>query len=376
MPINNNLKICNRCIMDESALGIEFDKNGICSYCTEFENKLIENNSVKNIINDTNYSRLIELIKFNGRNKKYDCIIGLSGGVDSSWVLYLAVKSGLRPLAVHMDNGWNSELSQENIQNLVNKLGVDLYTHVIDWNEYKKLQQSFFDANVIDIELLYDNALAKVNFSLANKYGLKNILSGSNSATEGMRMPLNWAYKNKYDKTNIKSIWKKFGDKSKIKTFPFFGIFDFLFFVGLKRIKWVSFLDYTNYNKEDAINTLISEVGYRPYPYKHYESIFTRFYQGYILPNKFGVDKRKIHLSTLICTNQISRDKALNLMKFSPYPNQKDLDTDLQYFLKKMGWTQKTLDEYINQKVVQHEEYGSEDKYWKIMFTIKSLFKK
>ena len=373
---NNNLRICTRCVMDESAAGINFDNNGICSYCIDLEEKLKNNNSTKNIINDDNYKNLITKIKKDGENKKYDCIIGLSGGVDSSWVLYLAVKSGLRPLAVHMDNGWNSELSQENIQNLVTKLNVDLYTHVIDWNEYKKLQQSFFDANVIDIELLYDNALAKVNFSLASKYNLKYILSGSNSATEGMRMPLNWAYKNKYDKTNILSIWNKFGDKTKIKTFPFFGIFDFIFYIGFKGIKWLSFLDNTNYNKQDAINTLINDVGYRPYPYKHYESIFTRFYQGYILPNKFKVDKRKIHLSTLICTNQLSRTDAVKQMESDPYPSEQELELDLQYFLKKMGWTKQMLFEYINTAEQPHEKYGSEDFYWNLMFKIKKILKK
>jgi hypothetical protein len=307
------------------------------------------------------------------KNKRKKVFVGLSGGVDSSWVLYLAKKHGLRPLAVHMDNGWNSELSQENIQNLVTKLEIDLYTYVIDWSEYKNLQQAFFDADVIDIELLYDNALYKVNHMLASQFGLKYLLSGSNTSTEGMQMPLNWAYKNKLDKTNILSIWKRKGLGTKLKSFPSFGFKDQFYYRMIKGIKWASFLDYFDYNKEEAITILQSEVGYRPYLYKHYESVFTRFYQGFLLPEKFGADKRKVHLSTLIITGQMTRNEALDILKSPPYFSKSELESDKDYFLKKMNWSENKLSEYLNRPEIDHEYYGTENPIWDKMVKLKMI---
>lgn len=362
--------ICPKCVMDSSALGFQLVGNG-CNYCGNFETKLKTSVVFNNLDRSKQRDSFIEEVKKDGKNKKYDCIIGLSGGVDSSWVLYLAKQHGLNPLAVHMDNGWNSELSQENIQNLVRKLDVDLYTYVIDWNEYKSLQQAFFNADVIDIELLYDNALYKVNHLLANKYGLKYLLSGSNTATEGMQMPLNWAYKNKLDKKNIFSIWKKKGLGKKLKSYPSFGYVDQFYYRMFKKIKWNSFLDYFDYNKEEAIKTLVEKVGYRPYLYKHYESVFTRFYQGYILPEKFGVDKRKVHFSSLIITGQISRSEAIELLKKPPYYSQEALEEDKAYFLKKMNWTEKDLETYLTRPEIPHEFYGTENKVWEKMVQIK-----
>jgi hypothetical protein len=248
----------------------------------------------------------------------------LSGGVDSSWVLVQAVKYGLRPLAVHLDNGWNSELAQNNIYKLVSILGVDFYTHVIDWDEYRNMMEAFFQSDVIDVELLYDNAMLAVNYQQANKYKIRYILSGTNQSTEGMRIPESWNWY-KYDKAGIKNIVKNF-TKIKTKTFPFFSTFDFLIYNYFKQIKWVPFLDLFIYNKNNALLHLEDNYGYKRYPYKHYESIFTRFYQGYILPKKFGIDKRKLHLSTLIMTNQLSRDQALSLLNNIPYESTSDLN--------------------------------------------------
>ena len=294
--------MCTRCLMDTTAEGIFFDEKGVCNYCKEFEEKL--KHPYKKI--NLNLEQLVEKIKKDGKDKPYDCIVGVSGGVDSSYTLIKVKELGLRPLAVHMDNGWNSELATNNIKNLVDGLGVDLYTHVIDWIEYRELMQAFFDADVIDVELLYDNAMLAVNYQQANKFGVKYILAGSNTSTEGMKMPLNWNWF-KHDKKNIINLGKK--RKIKLNTFPVIGTFDFIINEFIKKIKWISFLDYLDYyNKFEALDILQNKYSYKPYPFKHYESIFTRFYQGYILPNKFNVDKRKVHLSTLIISNQISRD--------------------------------------------------------------------
>ncbi len=350
----SNIVICKRCIMDSTAENIHFDENGYCNYCSDLINK-IKKNSLNN--NSNSLDALIEKIKANGKGKKYDCIIGVSGGVDSSYVLHLAKEKGLRPLAVHMDNGWNSELATSNISNLVNKLGVDLYTHVIDWNEYRNMMQAFFDADVIDIELLYDNAMLAVNYALAQKYNIKYILAGTNTTTEGMAMPKNWNWF-KYDKKNIYSIVKKF-NSVKIKTFPSIGTLKLGYMTYVKGAKWVSFLDYFDYDKNRALE-ILKTYDYKPYPYKHYESVFTRFYQGYILPTKFNVDKRKIHLSTLICSGQMSREDAVNIMNNIAYPSSEALAEDREYFLKKMSWSEDMLEAYLSRPEKKHNIYGSE----------------
>lgn len=359
----SDYRICTRCVMDTSAPDISFDEQGMCNYCSEF----LEKHShvlFKNEFQRTEERNgLVAKIKKAGRGKRYDCVIGVSGGVDSAWTLYQAVKSGLRPLAVHMDNGWNSELAQSNIENLVRKLGIDLYTHVIDWDEYRRLMQAFFDADVIDIELLYDNAMQAVNYRQAKQHGVKWILAGTNQATEGMRIPSTWNWF-KYDKKNIKSLARKFGHGMRLKTFPAISISNLIYFRFIRRIKWVSFLDYFDYQKSDASIILGKSLGYKPYPYKHYESIFTRFYQGHLLPEKFGVDKRRLHLSTLVISKQMNRAEALSLMDQSPYPSQQDLESDIQYFLKKMHWSNDQFREYLLRKERLHAEYGSEKPFW------------
>lgn len=353
----NQYSTCKRCVMDSSAEEFVINDEGICNFCIDF---LIKQDNEYNQEN-FNIVELVSLVKNNGKNKNYDCIVGLSGGVDSSWALIQAVKLGLNPLAVHMDNGWNSQLAQNNIENLVKKLDVDLYTYVIDWDEYVALQKAFFRSNVIDIELLYDNALAKVNYEQAAKYNIKHILSGSNSSTEGMQMPQKWAWRNKLDYLNIRSIFKEFGDGSSIISFPGIGFYYYLYY-KIKGITWVPFLNYFDYKKDEALEILKQEYDYIPYPYKHYESVFTRFYQGFILPKKFNVDKRKIHLSNLIITNQLTRDQAIEILSDDPYSNEKNLQEDMDYFLKKFNWTKKQLDDYLAQPQISHDNYRTEYK--------------
>ena len=345
-----NFKVCTNCVMNTSAKNIYFDQYGQCNYCKSFILK-IKNKKKENI------DSLIKLIRNNKNknNSKYDCIVGLSGGVDSSYTLVKVVESGLRPLAVHMDNGWNSELAQNNIENIVKILNVDLYTNVLNWNEYKDMMNSFFDSDVIDIEMLMDNAMLSVNYQMAKKEKLKFILSGSNTSTEGMSMPenMNWI---KFDKKNIKAIIKKFGN-NKIRTYPVIGILDLVKYISVDKIKWVNFLDYFSYDKNEATQYLIKNFNFKPYEYKHYESIFTRFYQGYILPEKFKVDKRILHLSTLIVTKQLSRNKALEILNKSPYPSELKLKEDKEYFLKKMSWNKEKLENYIKRKPKSHKDF-------------------
>lgn len=366
--MKKSYQVCTRCVMDTSASDISFDENGVCNYCTEFlarSGHILQKDPMQRT---QELDLFVAKVKEDGKGKPYDCIIGVSGGVDSSWVLVQAVNLGFRPLAVHMDNGWNSELAQNNIANLVRGLGVDLYTHVIDWNEYKNLMQAFFDANVIDVELLYDNAMLAVNYQQAAKYKIKFILSGSNQATEGMRMPQGWNWL-KFDKRHIKGLAKR-GGLTQLETFPTIGTLQFTWFEFVRRIHWTPFLDYFDFNKKLAMETLQSNYGYKPYPYKHYESIFTRFYQGYILPKKFFVDKRRLHLSTLVASGQMDRDEALKDLEGIPYPAVESLEEDKRYFLKKMGWSPEQLANYIAAPSVQHSEYPSEKPGWDYLLSI------
>ena len=347
------MKVCKRCLMNSDVKEFFETSNG-CNFC----DAMVTEKSIL-AISEEDRASILSDVKNQGKNKQYDCIVGVSGGLDSSYALYLAVKEGLRPLAVHMDNGWNSELAQHNISNLVTKLGVDLYTHVIDWHEYRDMMQSFFDADVIDIELLYDNAMLAVNYSLARKYKIKYILAGTNNSTEGIPIPSSWNWY-KYDKKNILDICTKYGKNSKYKSFPFISTIDRILFRKIHKINWISFLDYYDYEKESAISLLKDKFDYRPYPYKHYESVFTRFYQGYILPNKFHVDKRLPHLSALVVNNQISRSLGLEILNTSPYPSERDLDIDKEYFLKKMNWSLENLEEYLKRPPVSHDHFRTE----------------
>jgi N-acetyl sugar amidotransferase len=360
--MTDSYQMCSRCIMDTSAQDITFDAHGVCNYCTQFIERSGHLFAKSDSVRAKELEEFVAKIKEGGRGKRYDCVIGVSGGVDSSWALVQAVRLGLRPLAVHMDNGWNSELAQNNIANLVRGLNVDLYTHVIDWDEYRKLMQAFFDADVIDIELLYDNAMLAVNYQQAAKHGVKFILGGTNQATEGMRIPKTWNWF-KYDKRNIRALARKFGQTS-LKTFPAIGTVEYIWYEFVRKNRWISFLDYFDYNKFNALDVLQQEYGYKPYPYKHYESIFTRFYQGYILPKKFGVDKRRVHLSTLVVAGQMSREQALQGMQGIPYPSEKALEEDKQYFIKKMGWRMSQLEEYIARPEKSHLLYPSEKRLW------------
>lgn len=369
--MNETFQECTRCVIDAHAADVVFDSAGRCNYCTAMLEKLATYQPTDPKVLETKLGAFIEIVRTAGRGKRYDCIVGVSGGADSAYALYLAKQHGLRPLAVHMDNGWNSELAVNNIENLVRKLGVDLYTHVVEWREYRALQQAFFDADVIDVELLYDNAMLAVNYGLATRYGVKYMLSGSNTTTEGMRVPRNYNW-NKFDRKNILAIARQ--DGVKVRSLPTIGVKGFAWHRLVRRTQWVPFLDYIDYNKEHCIDVLVKELGYRPYPYKHYESVFTRFYQGYLLPTKFGVDKRRLHLSSLICSGQMRREQAKELLAHSPYPDPDDLQADIEYFLKKMGWSERDLADYLARPERPHDDFDSEASLYAKLLELQKRF--
>ena len=353
----SNTQECTRCVLNASIPGISFDARGLCSYCAEYD-PLINQARYAPASRDRYLRQLIEDIKAEGRRRPYDCLIGLSGGVDSSYALYMAKELGLRPLAVHVDNGWNSELAVKNIENLVRLLNVDLETHVIDWEEFKGLQLAFFKASVVDIELLTDHAIIAGMYRQARKHRIRYVLTGDNIATE-CTLPPGWNHR-KTDLRNIRAINRAHGGV-RIKTFPTLSTVSMLLHQRLFRLHHVSFLSYFPYVKADAIALLENKLGWRPYPGKHCESVFTRFYQGYILPKKFGIDKRSIHFSRLICSGQMTKEEATAELQRSPY-DPKLLVSDREYVLKKLGFSEAQFEAIMSAPIRPHRAYASDEK--------------
>lgn len=364
--MNKIYQICNRCLMDTTDPNITFDKSGICNHCINYKKFLSKD------VGEENLLQLIKKIKETGKHKEYDCVMGISGGVDSSYMAYLTKKLGLRPFVIHVDNGWNAELAIENINNIVDKLGLKLHTYNINWEEFKDLQRSFFKASVIDIEMITDHAIAAVLIREARKRNIKYILGGSNVATES-GIPKAWSCL-KSDLTNINSIHRRFGTK-KIKSIPTFGTWKMLLnrFVT-KRFVFVYPLDYVNYNKTKAMEVLSSGFGWRYYGGKHYESVFTKFYQAYILPEKFGVDKRRAHFSSLIRNNEMTREESLGELEKPAY-DPEDLRHDKELVLKKLGFTDKQFDKIMKLPVKSHVTYLSDLMIIKPMLTIFRLIR-
>jgi N-acetyl sugar amidotransferase len=357
--------------MDTSAPEVNFDVKGVCNFCKEFD-ETIEEYNVSYEDKQALLNEIVTEIKEDGKGKEYDCILGVSGGADSTYAAYVAMQQGLRALAVHLDNGWNSELAVNNIENLVTKFGFDLYTHVINWDEFRDLQLAFFKASVIDIEMLTDHAISAILYSQATKNDVKYIISGSNVVTEGC-MPRSWFYK-KLDFKNIKSIHKRYGT-IKLKTFPYHSLYKKIYYMYIKRIKIMGILNYKNYHKEEAIRLLENEIGWRNYGGKHFESIFTRFYQGYILPEKFNVDKRKTHLSNLIRSGQITREIALEKINEEIYAPDR-LKEDKYYVIKKLGLSEAEFDEYIASPAREHTAYPNYQMQLRILGFFKDIINK
>jgi N-acetyl sugar amidotransferase len=348
-------QICKRCVMDTTDPNIVFDENGICNHCTSAIERMenvyfLSKKEKEKIILST-----IEKIK-KDRKGKYDCIIGLSGGVDSTYVAYLLKSWGLNPLAIHLDNGWNSELAQQNIENTVKKLNIDLHTVVLNWDEFKELQLAFLRSSVIDLEMLSDNAILATIYKMAKKFKIKYFLDGVNQSTESI-MPESWFYSLKIDTKNIKSIYKINGDGGKIKEYPFLSIIDVTKILR-GNFKQFSPLNYIEYNKDEVKEFIKSELNWRDYGGKHYESRITQFYQAYILPRKYNVDKRKAHLSSMICSKQITRDSALEVLKTDLYDLNK-LTIDRDFFCKKLGLTLDEFDSLMKCKPIAHSNYPS-----------------
>jgi N-acetyl sugar amidotransferase len=349
-----NYQICKLTVMDTSDPEITFDENGISNHALKYINerkiRIISGSEKESRLND-----LVKNIKVNGEKKKYDCIIGLSGGTDSTYVAYLSKKLGLRPLAVHLDNGWNSELAVDNIQKTLKTLSIDLYTHVIDWNEFKDLQRSFLYASTPDIEIPTDHAINSLLFEVARKFDIKYILSGYNFNDEGV-WPDSWAYGH-LDWKYISGIHKKFG-KEKLTTYPHTSIFKLLYYVLFLRIKTISILNYIDFEKEEARKLLEKEIGWRNYGGKHNESIYTKFVQDFLLPHKFNIDVRRPYLSAPILQGQLKREEALEILKISS-ATEDETKEQLDYFCKKMEISNEEFSTILSLPIRNRFDYNS-----------------
>jgi N-acetyl sugar amidotransferase len=352
-------QICTRTIMDTTDPDIVFDENGVCNYVRNYE-EACKSILVPEDKREAKLHELVDRIRTEGKNNEYDCIIGLSGGVDSSYVAYVVKNLGLRPLAVHMDNGWNSELAVHNIEQIVKRLQIDLVTYVIDWEEFKDLQLAYLRASVVDIEALTDNAIVVAINRIAKKFGVRYFISGTNLATEFI-MPRTWFYDIKYDSLNIKAIHKRFGKIRKLETYPLFNFLEYVYFRYYKKeFNTISILNYVPYEKKKVIPVIEEKLGWRNYGRKHGESKFTQFYQEYILPVKFNIDKRRPFLSTLILSGQITREEALLEIEKPLYTPRK-LKEDIEFVAKKFNLTLDEFDRIMKLPPKPHYDYPSYD---------------
>ena len=367
--MENNYKICSKTIMDTTDPDIEFDSNGISNHWRNYFSRL-KDFHVDNNLRDARLNELVSSIKKRSNKKNYDCIIGVSGGVDSTYACYLAKKNNLNPLAIHFDNGWNSEIAVSNIENTLKELNIELYTYVVDWNEFKDLQLSFLMASTPDGEVPTDHGMIALLYKMAYKLKVKHILTGVNFKTESV-LPLKWGY-GYFDLKYIKGIQKKFGTY-KLKSYPKLSLLKLLFYSKICGIRFIPFLDYFEYDKAEAMNIIINKLGWKDYGGKHYESVYTRFYQSYILPVKFNIDKRRAHLSNLICSGQLSREDALQQIKKEPYPKEK-LKNDKKFVLNKFEINETELNKIMRLELKTFMDYKTNYKFFEFLKFIKKIF--
>lgn len=365
---------CTKTVMDNIADPfITFDDQGVCNYWYEYK-EIAKEGLLRGAEGEKQWKDTVAKIKARGKGKKYDCIVGVSGGVDSTYVAYLVKTAGLRPLVVHFDNGWNSEIAVRNINKIVDYLDADLYTLVIDWEEFKDLQRAYLKAGVVDIEALTDHAILGTLYKIAAKHDIKYVMSGNNIETEAV-LPKAWIF-SKADSRNIIDIHNQYGNMA-LKTFPFFSVLKKKYYLTFKQLTFVRAINWAPYNKSEVKRIISEEIGWTDYGGKHHESIFTKFYQNYILPTKFGIDKRKAHLSNLICSNQITKEEALRELE-QPLYDEKELAEDKEYVVKKLGFSMEEFDAIMKEQPRSHFDFETEgpfEQYYPLFKPVKSVYR-
>jgi N-acetyl sugar amidotransferase len=362
--MNKEYQVCSSCIMDTSVPDISFDQNGVCNFCKQYHNQ-ISKDLYQDEEGQARLEKLVSKIKKRGEKREYDCLIGISGGVDSSYVAYLVKKKyGLRPLALHLDNGWNTELSVANVEQIVKRLDIDLYTYVLDWEVFKDLQISFLKSSITNIEIPTDHAIWAALIRTAAEKKIPYIIAGNNIVTEAI-MPDSWLYSSK-DSRLITGLQRQFGQHT-LKTYPKLSTFNYIDYLLIRGIRWIPILNYVPYVKQEAKKILIDELGWRDYGGKHYESIFTRFFHAYYLPEKFGYDLRRTYLSALVLSGQMDRQEALKEIAEPPAPAQQ-LREDKEYVVKKLGLSKDEFEEIMNAPPRLFSDYPNNDSLWRKLY--------
>lgn len=349
-------RICVRCVMDTSDPDITFAANGTCSHCAIYDRVMGSDPLRDPVFRQKELERYVERIQKDGKGRPYDCLIGVSGGVDSTYVAWKVKELGLRPLAIHLDNGWDSELAVHNVQKVLQHLAIDLETHVLDWNEFRDLQLSFLRASTPDAEIPSDHAIIASVFQGAWKRRIPWVVLGHNRATE-LVLPPAWS-QGHFDWVYIQAVQKKFGTRP-LKTFPHLGPLGYARFSWWTRSRSFSILNYIAYSKAEAMDVLENKLGWQYYGGKHYESIYTRFFQGYILPTKFGFDKRRAHLATLVLGGEVERGAALTELAKDPYPSEAMKRDDREYVIKKLEISEQDFEDIMRAPTKRYADYPS-----------------
>jgi N-acetyl sugar amidotransferase len=353
------IQICAECVMDNTDSAINFDEHGVCDHCRDFEQN-VNPNWHTDERGRAQLAAVIDQVRAAGKGRDFDSILGLSGGLDSSYMLHLLVKEfRLRPLVFHVDGGWNSDLAVNNIQMLVDKLGLDLFTEVIDWEDMRDFQLAFFKSGISQIDIPQDHAFVATLYKFANKYGVKHIMNGGNISTECVRNPVEWLYYGT-DMWLINDIRKQFCTRP-LTNYPFSSVLFHKFYLRyIRNVRVVRPLNYMPYSKELAIKTLRDEYGWRAYPQKHFESRFTKFFEGYWMPTRFGYDTRKVQYSSLILTGQMTREEALEKLRTPAYdPNT--IDDEFAYIAKKLGISVDELRHYHTMPLKSYKDYRNQE---------------
>jgi N-acetyl sugar amidotransferase len=357
-------QICAQCVMDATDVQITFDENGVCDHCRSFA-KNVKPFWRTDQFGRAELDRMVSKIKAHGKGKDFDCIMGMSGGADSSYLLHVAVKDlGLRPLVFHVDGGWNSQIAVNNIERLVTKLGVDLYTEVINWEEMRNFQLAYFKAGLPNLDVPQDHAFVATLYNFADRHRIKYILNGGNYSTECVRNPLDWLYYGT-DMSQIRDVLKQFGTIP-MKSYPFSSVIRHKVYLRyIRGVQVVKPLNFVPYHKAKAMEFLEREYGWHPYPQKHFESRFTRFYEGYWLPRKFGYDTRKVQFSSLILTEQMTRAEALEKLK-GPAMSDSEAKVEFEYVATKLGISEAELEGYFNSPNKSHRDYSNEESIFQL----------
>jgi len=367
--MNRTYKICTNCVMDTSDPEITFDSEGVCNHCNNFE-KITKKKWYPNEEGQQRWASIVKKIKNEGRNQDYDCIIGLSGGVDSSYLAIKVKEMGLRPLVVHVDAGWNSELAVANIETVVKYCDFDLHTYVVNWEEMRDLQLAYLKSGIANQDAPQDHAFFSSLYHFSVKNGIKYVISGGNLATESI-FPTSWHW-SAMDADNLHAIHNKFGTK-KLRNYKTIGFYElYLYYPFIKKMKTIRPLNFMPYIKSEALEELKEKVGYKEYARKHGESLFTKFFQNYWLPMKFGYDKRKPHLSSLIVSGQMTREEAL-IEAGRPLYDEKELKDDKEYIAKKLGVSDAEFEKILQVRPHDYSDFSNMEKKYKRMKKVQSF---